>query len=119
MHQARRIVRKIRKRQLSRNDLGTLVPRPLRWLGRLRRLGTPDGPSQRELESLVGRVAQLGFSGCLLVEAVSGKGPLAQLGYERMLLVDEAEPLVLLVVAIVSSSLVWSKQRGRDEQPPL
>ncbi len=92
------------------------MPRPLQWLARLRKLGTPEGPSEREMEAAVGRLAQLGFSGCLLVEALTGQGPLAQVGYEQMFLVDEAEPLVLLVVAIVSSSFVWSKKEGGGKE---
>ena len=46
-------------------------------------------------ELFVGRMAQLGFAAALIGEAVTGKGPLAQLGLETGIPLNEAEPLLL------------------------
>jgi photosystem II protein len=49
----------------------------------------------KENELFVGRVAQLGFAAALVGEAVTGVGPLAQLGLETGIPLREAEPLLL------------------------
>lgn len=46
-------------------------------------------------ELFVGRVAQLGFAAALIGEAVTGKGPLAQIGLETGIPLQETEPLLI------------------------
>jgi photosystem II 22kDa protein len=53
----------------------------------------------KENELFVGRMAQLGFAAALLGEAVTGLGPLGQLGLETGIPLNEAEPLLLLSIA--------------------
>jgi photosystem II 22kDa protein len=53
----------------------------------------------KENELFVGRMAQLGFAAALLGEAVTGLGPLAQLGLETGVPLNEAEPLLLFSIA--------------------
>ena len=53
----------------------------------------------KENELFVGRMAQLGFAAALLGEAVTGLGPLGQLGLETGIPLSEAEPLLLFSIA--------------------
>ena len=53
----------------------------------------------KENELFVGRVAQLGFAAALLGEALTGLGPLGQLGLETGIPLNEAEPLLLFSIA--------------------
>jgi photosystem II 22kDa protein len=53
----------------------------------------------KENELFVGRMAQLGFAAALLGEAVTGLGPLAQLGLETGIPLKDAEPLLLFSIA--------------------
>jgi photosystem II 22kDa protein len=50
-------------------------------------------------ELFVGRMAQLGFAAALLGEALTGLGPLGQLGIETGIPLNEAEPLLLFSIA--------------------
>jgi photosystem II 22kDa protein len=52
----------------------------------------------KENELFVGRMAQLGFAAALLGEALTGAGPLGQLGLETGIPLGEAEPLLLLSI---------------------
>jgi photosystem II 22kDa protein len=52
----------------------------------------------KENELFVGRMAQLGFAAALLGEAITGVGPLAQLGLETGIPLSEAEPLLLFSI---------------------
>ena len=53
----------------------------------------------KENELFVGRMARLGFAAALLGEAVTGLGPLGQLGLETGIPLSEAEPLLLFSIA--------------------
>jgi photosystem II 22kDa protein len=52
----------------------------------------------QENELFVGRMAQLGFAFALLGEAITGKGPLGQIGLETGIPLNEAEPLLLVSI---------------------
>lgn len=54
----------------------------------------------KENELFVGRVAQLGFAAALIGEAVTGVGPLAQLGLETGIPLKDAEPVLLASIIL-------------------
>lgn len=54
----------------------------------------------KENELFVGRVAQLGFAAGLIGEAVTGVGPLAQLGLETGIPLRDAEPILLISIIL-------------------
>ena len=55
----------------------------------------------KQNELFVGRVAQLGFAAALIGEAITGVGPLAQLGLETGIPLRDAEPIILLSVLFI------------------
>jgi len=59
------------------------------------------GQFSKDNELFVGRVAQLGFAASLIGEAVTGKGALAQLNLETGIPLNEAEPLLLALIAFL------------------
>ena len=51
------------------------------------------------VQIFVGRMAQLGFAAALIGESVTGKGPLAQIGLETGIPLNEVPPLLALSIA--------------------
>ena len=66
----------------------------------------------QENELFVGRVAQLGFAFALLGEAITGKGPLGQIGIETGIPLNEAEPLLLGSIAFTLFAAI-NEGRGK------
>jgi photosystem II 22kDa protein len=64
------------------------------------------------LQLFVGRLAQLGFASALLGEALTGKGPLAQIGLETGIPLNEAEPLLLFSILFTLFAAV-NEGRGK------
>lgn len=62
----------------------------------------------------MGRVAQLGFAAALIGEAVTGVGPLAQLGLETGIPLKDAEP-VLLASIILTLFTAINEVRAHQE----
>jgi photosystem II 22kDa protein len=63
-------------------------------------------------ELFVGRMAQLGFAAALIGEALTGKGPLAQVGFETGIPLNEAKPLLLASIVFTLLAAV-NEGRGR------
>lgn len=68
----------------------------------------------QENELFVGRMAQLGFAFALLGEAITGKGPLGQIGLETGIPLNEAEPLLLASILFTLFAAI-NEGRGRFE----
>lgn len=69
----------------------------------------------KENELFVGRVAQLGFAASLIGEAITGVGPLAQLGLETGLPLSETEPLLLFFIAVFATFAI-NEGTGKFEE---
>ena len=69
-------------------------------LVRLQFFGVTGFGFTKENELFVGRVAQLGFASALIGEAITGVGPLAQLGLETGIPLLDAEPVLLVGIIL-------------------
>lgn len=70
--------------------------RSLHFCGQFGLLDSKCGLQANEL--FVGRMAQLGFAAALIGEAITGKGPLEQLGLETGVPLGEIEPLLAVSI---------------------
>eukprot|EP00178_Gracilaria_changii_P023265 TRINITY_DN7058_c0_g1_i2.p1 TRINITY_DN7058_c0_g1~~TRINITY_DN7058_c0_g1_i2.p1 ORF type:complete len:271 (+),score=50.35 TRINITY_DN7058_c0_g1_i2:69-815(+) len=66
----------------------------------------------KENELFVGRMAQLGFAFALIGEALTGKGPLGQIGLETGIPLYEAEPLLLFSIVFTLFAAI-NEGRGK------